>query len=210
MFLCFAEPRNTYGGLLNRLAALFTGGSYCHVTVVFELPQKDGTFKYQECSIVRSNDERFNRVHLSEVENMDGWTCYRLQLQRPEYELEAYNYVCNHLLGVHYDNIGSIADFTFCWCFPRGYRSVVGEIEKTYCSRLALEILHRTGQFLDHSSDKVSPNDLYKLIQRSKDRTACWTDVTPYAYAIFSRKYATSLVSYVYTKSQEYNGLLLF
>lgn len=213
MFLCFAEPTNAYGTLLNKVTAFITGGSYCHCAVVFELPQIDGSVKYVECSIVRCKDERFNKVHLSEVESFEGWSCWRLQLQRAEYEIEAYNYVVNNLLGQPYDNLGSIMDFTFCWCCPIGYRNInkkEGETEKTYCSRLAMDILHKVGQFLDHEPNKITPNGIFKLIQKSKDKTACWTDVSAHATAIFSKTFAFPPVSYVYSASPNYSGLLLF
>jgi hypothetical protein len=205
MFLCFAEAEGVYATPLNRFAAFLTGGKFCHVAVVFELPQSDGTVKYVECSIVKCADERLNKVHLSEVEDMSGWTCFRLQLQNPVYELEAYNYVCKNLLGMSYDDIGSATDFTLFWCCPVG-TVIRTKNSKIYCSRLAMKILQRAGQFLEYSPGKISPNDLYKLIQ--KDKTACWTDVSNYATSIFTDNYQIQPAIYVYSSSS--NQILLF
>ena len=77
MFICFTEAKGAYKGFLNGIAAYLTGGKYCHVVVVFETFDENDNLSFKECSIVRSKDEEYNRVHLSDVELMTGWTCYR-------------------------------------------------------------------------------------------------------------------------------------
>ena len=52
---------------------------------------------------------------------------------------------------------------------------------------LTMEILQKVGQFLDQNPEKVSPNDIYKLIVNSKEERGTWTDVSSEVDSIFSR-----------------------
>lgn len=201
MYICFAEPKRQYGSFFNSAAAFVTRGKFCHVAIVFELHHEDNVVEHVECFIQRTNHPENDVVKLAKVENFEGWTCYRLQID-PTIEKEAYNYVCHRLQGMPYDRVGSIADFTFCWCFPMGYRTFSQSSKnKIYCSRLALVILQQCGLFLDQKSDAVSPNDLHRLIVNTKE-IKC-TEVTLYTSDIFNGKISEGCLIRVYTNEQK-------
>lgn len=191
MFVCFAPPRGAYGSKFNRLIAWLTRGKFCHVAIVFECPLENGATAYVECSVVSTGPNNHDVVHFSEVEDMEGWTCFRLTLDNPACEIEAYNYVFHNLLKQVYSTADSIIEAGLC-CLPCIKETQVQRIagEKTYCSKLAMEILHRVGQFLKHPTVGTSPNDIHRLIQSSKDQSGKWTDVTQYSGVIFKQNYA--------------------
>jgi hypothetical protein len=189
MIVCFTQALRNYETPGNKMVACFTGGKYCHVTIIFEIPQPNGSVSYEECSILRGKGD-ISVVHLSPVENMEGWTCFKVWSD-PKIESEVYEYVKERLLGTPYDNIGSVTDFAlyplfFC-CFGCKDKTPISENRtKTYCSRLTLRILHKAGIFLGHKSERVTPNDLYNMIVNSKDPSTKWTLLPDDSTKIFS------------------------
>jgi hypothetical protein len=213
MFICFATPENQYNTYFNRLAACFTRGPFCHVAVVFELTQSDGSIRYEECSINRSGNFKKDVVTLSQVENFEGWTCFRLELEDPNCELEAYRWVATSLVGEHYDTRGSIVDVAFCCCLPGGYRTITrtdGGNERTYCSRLAVDILKKVGQIDQRAPSNVSPNDIFKLFNNSRTKNK-WTDVSKHVKEIFyTPRHVVQPVVCFFSENPGYRGPMLF
>lgn len=191
MLVCFAEPKAQFGSFFNAAAAWLTGGRFCHVAVVFEVQNPNGTREYSEVVVVKTGHEKDDVVKMCEVEDFDGWTCYRLTFSDPAIEKNCLNYVNENWVGKSYDKVGSVMDFTLCFCFPRGYRTLsTSESDvKTYCSRLVMRILQYCQEFTDHAPEKVSPNEIYKLIKKDNQKHPNkWIDVSSHVNALLHNK----------------------
>jgi hypothetical protein len=180
MIVCFAEAKRRFATPFNALVAFLTGGKFCHVAIIFEMNENTDVFR--EVSIVKTGNPDNDVVQITDVEDLTGWTCYRIILDDPNKETEAYDHVVRNMLGRKYDKTGSVADFALCCCFPQGYRSLYHSEDtdtKTYCSRLAMSILQYCGLFVDFNPEKVAPNTIYKMIKDdSYQKNARWQDVT--------------------------------
>jgi hypothetical protein len=120
MLICFAEAKAQFGSFFNAAAAWMTGGRFCHVAIVFEVQNPDGSWTFPEVAVVKTGDTEKDVVRLCEVEDFTGWTCYRLSFNDPSMERNCFAYVRDNWAGKPYDKIGSVMDFTFCFCCPQG------------------------------------------------------------------------------------------
>lgn len=166
MLICFARPTGFYDLFLNKIVALLTGGSFCHVIVLFELQRDDGNYDIVECSIVRSDDDTLNRVHFDEqLQDMSDWTCFKLNGIKPEFERQVYENVKRDMTGIIYQNGLMFEDIELSNCFGRRKYVKLPSQEKTYCSKLTMNILQRMNRFDDMNCMYVSPNGLCRAIR---------------------------------------------
>jgi hypothetical protein len=179
MLICFARPTGFYDLLLNKVVAFLTGGSFCHVIVLFELQREDGNYDVVECSIVRSDDDTLNRVHFDEeLQDMSDWSCFRLNDTRPEFERQIYENVKREMTGIVYQNGLIFEDIEFSNCFGRRKYVKLPSQEKTYCSKLTMNILQRMGRFDDVNCMYMSPNGLYRVIRdQMRHGSKEWTEI---------------------------------
>lgn len=192
MLICFAEPVAQFGSFFNNAAAWLTGGRFCHVAIVFEIQNASGLWSFSEVVVVKTGHADLDVVRFCEVEDFTGWTCFRLTFNDHTVERHCFDYVKAKWEGKPYDKVGSVMDFTLFSCCPRGYRTLSSKDpdNKTYCSRLALRILQECGQFAEHSPEKVSPNEVYKMIKKdNQTNPGKWEDVSSTANAILQNKH---------------------
>lgn len=173
MIICFTEAKGTYRGIFNRLSAFVTGGKYCHVMVIFEFDFED-EIKYQQCSIVKYEKERINRIQFSDVEDISGWKCYTQKIRNAELEEKIYQEIYAKRSTVFYEGPKMYLEYITCGLYSTHYRGITDATdpnEQTYCSKLTLEILKGIGHYRDQSYDRISPNRLHELI--SNDSQWC-------------------------------------